>query len=382
MAERRSKWDRPAEGAKSGALTINSEDVKPAARAAAAAASKIAAQFGRPDPATGTLVKHSELDEDAPDGAYVHDIDINDHRNRYLLTKRQTQLDLYREFGTRVFTKGTWYPDRTKVRPHDPPLYLHISADTKEALDRTIARIYELMSRDLPPLLDDRLHRRDDRFMNWPEEKVPVVMESLRNFNVRSKLVGPGGMFVKYIQSETRVRTQIRGQGSGYYEAETGRELEEPLHIHLSYVHCLRAQLTPGARKRHSCARPASLHSIWWTRSRPNGRRRTRPLDWALHPTQARWRHRRRRRRRTKCHHRPRTKCHVSISTHPAPPPTDEPAQPEPPKEEANGVSEEEAALRQYWKDYVAWEKSFVDYHGRKPTKEEGGQDVPPEHQQ
>lgn len=44
-------------------------------------------------------------------------------------------------------------------------------------------------------------------------------------------------------------------------------------------------------------------------------------------------------------------------------------------------MSEEEAALRQYWKDYVAWEKSFVDYHGRKPTKEEGGQDVPPEHQ-
>ncbi|KAI3617616.1 hypothetical protein CBS9595_003525 [Malassezia furfur] len=362
MAERRSKWDRPAEGAKSGALTINSEDVKPAARAAAAAASKIAAQFGRPDPATGTLVKHSELDEDAPDGAYVHDIDINDHRNRYLLTKRQTQLDLYREFGTRVFTKGTWYPDRTKVRPHDPPLYLHISADTKEALDRTIARIYELMSRDLPPLLDDRLHRRDDRFMNWPEEKVPVVMESLRNFNVRSKLVGPGGMFVKYIQSETRVRTQIRGQGSGYYEAETGRELEEPLHIHLSSPE--EAQL----RK----ARELALDLVDAVKTEWKKAYEALGLGPAPDPSQV----------AAPPPPPPENECHVSISTHPAPPPTDEPAQPEPPKEEANGVSEEEAALRQYWKDYVAWEKSFVDYHGRKPTKEEGGQDVPPEHQQ
>lgn len=260
MAERRSKWDRPAEGAKSGALTINAEDVKPAARAAAAAASKIAAQFGRPDPSTGALVKHHELDEDAPDGAYVHDIEINDHRNRYLLTKRQTQLDLYREFGTRVFTKGTWYPDKSRVRPNDPPLYLHISAETKESLDRTIARIYELMARDLPPLLDDRLHRRDDRYMTWPEEKIPVVMESLRNFNVRSKLVGPGGMFVKYIQSETRVRTQIRGQGSGYYEADTGRELEEPLHVHLSYV---LPTLTAGAPKKHSCGRRVNWLWTW-----------------------------------------------------------------------------------------------------------------------
>jgi len=70
----------------------------------------------------------------------------------------------------------------------------------------------------------------------------------------------------------------------------------------------------------------------------------------------------------------------------PPPPPTDEPpADPEPPAPEAEANTatldeEEEAALRQYWHDYVKWEQSFVNYHGRRPTKEEGGQDVPPEH--
>lgn len=42
--------------------------------------------------------------------------------------------------------------------------------------------------------------------------------------------------------------------------------------------------------------------------------------------------------------------------------------------------SPEEEALDKYWKDYVAWEKSFVDYHKRVPTAEEGKQDVPPQY--
>ena len=34
------------------------------------------------------------------------------------------------------------------------------------------------------------------------------------------------GMFVKYIQAETGARVQIKGLGSGFMEAETGREAE------------------------------------------------------------------------------------------------------------------------------------------------------------
>ena len=44
------------------------------------------------------------------------------------------------------------------------------------------------------------------------------------------------GVFVKYIQQETGTRVQIKGLGSGFVEQETGRESDEPLHIHITYV--------------------------------------------------------------------------------------------------------------------------------------------------
>lgn len=37
----------------------------------------------------------------------------------------------------------------------------------------------------------------------------------------------------------------------------------------------------------------------------------------------------------------------------------------------------EEEALDKYWRDYIKWEDSFKAYHGKLPSKEEGGQDVP-----
>lgn len=76
-------------------------------------------------------------------------------------------------------------------------------------------------------------------------------IDTIRNFNVRAKVVGPGvcpslglfsvshaaqGMFVKYIQQETGTRVQIKGLGSGFVDQETGKESDEPMHIHITYV--------------------------------------------------------------------------------------------------------------------------------------------------
>ena len=43
-------------------------------------------------------------------------------------------------------------------------------------------------------------------------------------------------MFVKHIQQETGTRVQIKGLGSGFYESESGRESDEPMHIHITLV--------------------------------------------------------------------------------------------------------------------------------------------------
>ncbi|KLO12941.1 hypothetical protein SCHPADRAFT_828774 [Schizopora paradoxa] len=220
------KWDQEApdgDGAGPAAKAAKQEDSKSASEAAAAAAAiaaKIAAQF-----AGGG--------KDLHDGEFTFDIDINECRNRYLLTKGDTQKQIHDETGATVVNKGTWVPDRTKASDRDPPLYLHISAHTKEQLDNAIAKVNELIAMDLGSLTEDKSNQQRTR-RKWPEEKLNVGLESMRTFNVRAKVVGPSGLFVKYIQQETSTRVQIKGQGSGFVEQETGRESDEPMHIHIT----------------------------------------------------------------------------------------------------------------------------------------------------
>ena len=80
------KWDQPAPGEEGttpkAAKTEESKTASEAAAAAAAIAAKIAAQF-----ASGAL-GGGDKEHDAE---FVQDIDINDVRNRYLLTRGSTQ---------------------------------------------------------------------------------------------------------------------------------------------------------------------------------------------------------------------------------------------------------------------------------------------------
>ena len=96
----------------------------------------------------------------------------------------------------------------------------------------------KLLASDLGPLVTnfrDRQREEQPRERRkWPEERLPVGLESLRNFNVRAKIVGPQGLFVKHIQQETGARVQIKGIGSGFIESETGRESDDPMHVHVS----------------------------------------------------------------------------------------------------------------------------------------------------
>ena len=209
---------------------------------AAAAAAKIAAQFAPPPSSSSGAADRREPrggEPPAKDAEFVHDIEINDQKNRYMLTKGQTQAQIHNDTGAVVTTKGTWYPDKSMATRDDPPLYLHITAVSREMLDAAIAKVEELMAQDLPQLIEDRGVRRPDQERprerrKWPEEKVPINLESIRNFNIRSKIVGPGGMFVKYIQAETNTRVQIKGIGSGFIESETGMEADEPMHISIA----------------------------------------------------------------------------------------------------------------------------------------------------
>lgn len=173
------KWDQ--EGPEDGegpSKAVKVEDGKTASEAAAAAAAiaaKIAAQFASSGGA-------SLGPKDPHDGDFTQDIDINDVRNRYLLTKGATQqqvdwlprtvafayaydvsIQIHEETGASVSTKGVWYPDRSKATERDPPLYLHISANSQEMLDKAAAKVNELINTDMGSLVEDKSSRVRER---------------------------------------------------------------------------------------------------------------------------------------------------------------------------------------------------------------------------
>lgn len=177
------------------------------------------------------------------DGDYIKDIEVNDRRNRYLLTKGATQKMIKDETGADVTTRGSYYPDKSMATPANPPLYLHVTSTSKEGLEAAIAKIEELMKQELPQLVDERRFRRRDEptverdelgRRKWPEEKIPIGLEPLPGFNLRAQVVGHGGSYVKHIQHETGCRVQIKGRGSGFIESATGRESEEEMFLHVA----------------------------------------------------------------------------------------------------------------------------------------------------
>lgn len=134
------------------------------------------------------------------------------------------------------------------AQPDEPPLYIHIEAATEEMLQKAIAKVNEVINSEAPQLIEERGMRgkaptpsdrdqprppRSER-PRWNEEKIYIHLEPMRNFHVRAKIVGPGGMFVKYIQQETGTRVYVKGRGSGFRESDTGMESNDVLHIHVT----------------------------------------------------------------------------------------------------------------------------------------------------
>ncbi|CAD0023612.1 unnamed protein product [Aureobasidium pullulans] len=177
------------------------------------------------------------------DGDFIRDIEVNDLRNRYTLTKGSTQKMIKEKTGADVTTRGSYYPDKAMATAANPPLYLHVTSTTRDGLEKAVAEIDELMKQDLPNLVDERRFRRREPEQverdsmgrrKWPEEKIPVDLEPIPGFNLRAQVVGEGGSYVKHIQQETRCRVQIKGRGSGFMEHDTGHESDESMYLHVA----------------------------------------------------------------------------------------------------------------------------------------------------
>lgn len=233
--------------------TPNSETNDPN-RAAAAAAAKINAMLAAKgiqvptksvvvpkaeatDSGSGEDSKHIKQVTKETDMEFTTDITINDCKNRYLLTKGSTQQMIQKETGADVTTRGKYYPDKQLATEKDPPLFLHVTASTREALNAAVKKINELMEQSFtpaPPSTTPRPPGSHPGGRQFVQDKVFIGIEPDRTFNARAKIVGPQGAYVKHIQQETGAKVQLKGRGSGYVEPTSGTEAFEPLHIHIT----------------------------------------------------------------------------------------------------------------------------------------------------
>ncbi|KAJ5326034.1 K Homology domain type 1 [Penicillium brevicompactum] len=266
-ARTRSPLSRPLSHSP-GAEAPSKPAVSDPAAAAAAAAAKINAQLQAKKgiqhvdvpPIRSVNESPAENNEDAPstvegsaklnaeiyvaDGDYIKDIEINDLRNRYTLTKGSTQKMIQDETGADVTTRGNYYPDKNMATAASPPLYLHVTSTNKDGLEKAVSMINDLMQKELPNLVDERRFRRRepeqqverDEFgrRKWPDERIPIDLEPVPGFNLRAQVVGQGGAYVKHIQQQTRCRVQIKGRGSGFIESSTNQESDEAMYLHVA----------------------------------------------------------------------------------------------------------------------------------------------------
>ncbi|KAL8688679.1 MAG: hypothetical protein Q9218_005472 [Villophora microphyllina] len=196
-----------------------------------------------PPAKSGSSTSNINGDMYIADGDYIKDIEVNDLRNRYTLTKGSTQKMIKEETGADVTTRGEYYPDKSMATAANPPLYLHITSTSKDGLEKAVQKIEEMMKQDLPNLVDERRFRRREPEpferdelgrRKWPEERIPIDLEPIPGFNLRAQVVGHGGAYVKHIQQETRCRVQIKGRNSGFTEHGTNRESDEPMYLHVA----------------------------------------------------------------------------------------------------------------------------------------------------
>ncbi|OLL25217.1 hypothetical protein NEOLI_002233 [Neolecta irregularis DAH-3] len=207
-----------------------------------------------PQPKSPTIPGLEDMYRENDD--FIKDIEINDLRNRYVLTKGSTQKQIKDDTGAGthtyikpdnllrfldVTTRGKYYPDKTLATTADPPLFLHITSTTKTGLEAAVRKVEALIDTALGPLIDERRLRKKEDFerdefgrRKWPEERVYISLEQIKGFNIRAQVVGPSGQFVKHIQQETKTRVQIKGIGSGFVDPATGQESDEPLYLHIT----------------------------------------------------------------------------------------------------------------------------------------------------
>eukprot|EP01104_Vermistella_antarctica_P019262 TRINITY_DN7467_c0_g1_i1.p1 TRINITY_DN7467_c0_g1~~TRINITY_DN7467_c0_g1_i1.p1 ORF type:complete len:382 (-),score=68.97 TRINITY_DN7467_c0_g1_i1:55-1200(-) len=223
-----SSWDRPAAHVAAGGAGILGapQGGKDSKEVAAEAATRINAFLKQ---------KGTSHESSAPSRRLVEEYEVNSSPARFPLTRGETHRSLSSRTGCAVCVRGTFHaPGAPRGADDERPLYLRIEGDTREAIDVCLAAIKEIEAQHTGGGGrggDGSGGGRGGR----PELecRVPLgleVQQTSAQFNLPAKAVGPQGQYVKWIESTSRARVQLRGRDSGF---KHGNDQFAPIHFYI-----------------------------------------------------------------------------------------------------------------------------------------------------
>ncbi|XP_071793893.1 uncharacterized protein [Asterias amurensis] len=280
--KRKSKWDTPTG-------VVEFDEHGSSLEAASAAAAKINAMLiakGKLKLPTLTVPAAQQPPKQkinltkTKEESIIAEVEINDVplQCRNMLTRGSTQEEISKMSGAAVSTRGRFmsYADRAKNNMGERPLYLCVQGQNKECIDRAVQRIRSIIDESMSkqkgkgrgksrlfgqmeptptlpqqpclgtpfvsqqplPLMSIQSSAPTSTQPIGPyiQEKVFVGLEHAHpSFNVREKILGPGGSFLQHIRAETGANIYVRGRGSGHLEPTSGREAFENLYIFITH---------------------------------------------------------------------------------------------------------------------------------------------------
>ncbi|ESO94540.1 hypothetical protein LOTGIDRAFT_232362 [Lottia gigantea] len=204
-------------------------------------------------------------------GLFVLDIEINDApiTCRNILTKGTTQEHIMKLSGAAISTRGRYiHPEeKSKVAADDKPLFLYIQATTQQAINIAAKRINEILkdgqgkpawnehnnnnnqlihpphvpvntlqpppqTHQPPPTTYLRPPPTEPAMVTFLQEKLYIGLEHAPpNFDVKNKIIGPAGSYLRHVMGESGAIATLCGKGSGFGDSDS----IEPMHIQIQH---------------------------------------------------------------------------------------------------------------------------------------------------
>lgn len=178
--------------------------------------------------------KRAKLEDNKANLLFKASIEINDSRHRYVLTKTATQMNIGEQTSTLIQTRGKYLPDKSMASVLNPALYLEVSGPTQESVDKAVAKIKEIMENGLieakrPTTAEVKGTLIDKVFLPFDFDYA-----RMGSYNIRGKMIGPQGAYIKHINASANVECSVRGRGSGHVELGSGpSSIDESIHLYI-----------------------------------------------------------------------------------------------------------------------------------------------------